>query len=48
LATLGRSGAVLTGRLDPSGAVTLVITAATLRPGGAAVRPAAFRGPAGR
>ena len=32
LATLGRSGAVLTGRLDPTGAVTLVITAATLRP----------------
>lgn len=32
LATLGRSGAVLTGRLDPSGAVTLVITAATPRP----------------
>ena len=32
LATMGRSGAVLTGRLDPSGAVTLVITAATLRP----------------
>jgi xanthine dehydrogenase FAD-binding subunit len=32
LATLGRSGAVLTGRLDPSGTVTLVITAATRRP----------------
>lgn len=32
LATLGRSGAVLTGRLDPSGGVTLVITAATPRP----------------
>ncbi|MCW2529017.1 MAG: putative molybdopterin dehydrogenase, FAD-binding subunit [Pseudonocardiales bacterium] len=32
LATLGRSGAVLTGRVDPDGAVTLTITAATLRP----------------
>lgn len=32
LATLGRSGAVLTGRADPDGAVTLVITAATVRP----------------
>jgi CO/xanthine dehydrogenase FAD-binding subunit len=32
LATLGRSGAVVTGRADPDGALTLVITAATLRP----------------
>ncbi len=32
LATLGRSGAVLTGRLDSDGAALFVITAATLRP----------------
>jgi CO/xanthine dehydrogenase FAD-binding subunit len=32
LAALGRSGAVLTGRVDPGGQVTLTITAATLRP----------------
>lgn len=32
LANLGRSGAVLTGRVDPDGAAVFVITAATLRP----------------
>ena len=32
LADLGRSGAVLTGRVDPDGAAVFVITAATLRP----------------
>ena len=32
LAELGRSGAVLTGRLDESGAAVFTITAATLRP----------------
>lgn len=32
LATLGRSGAVLTGRVDADGSVVLTITAATLRP----------------
>ena len=32
LAELGRSGAVLTGRLDPDGAALFVITAATLTP----------------
>ena len=32
LANLGRSGAVLTGRLDPGGATVFTITAATLRP----------------
>lgn len=32
LATLGRSGVVVTGRLDAGGAVTIVITAATYRP----------------
>ncbi|MFI7588358.1 FAD binding domain-containing protein [Spongisporangium articulatum] len=32
LAQLGRSGAVLTGRVDDDGAATFVITAATLRP----------------
>ncbi|MFT3860650.1 FAD binding domain-containing protein [Micropruina sp.] len=32
LAKLGRSGAVLTGRLDPDGSALFVITAATLRP----------------
>lgn len=32
LADLGRSGAVLTGRVDPDGAAVFAITAATLRP----------------
>ena len=32
LATLGRSGSVLTGRLDADGSVVCTITAATLRP----------------
>ena len=32
LADLGRSGAVLTGRVDPDGAAVFTITAATLRP----------------
>ena len=32
LADLGRSGAVLTGRVDPDGATVFAITAATLRP----------------
>ena len=32
LADLGRSGAVLTGRIDPGGAAVFTITAATLRP----------------
>jgi CO/xanthine dehydrogenase FAD-binding subunit len=32
LADLGRSGAVLTGRVDPDGAATFTITAATVRP----------------
>jgi len=32
LSTLGRSGAVLTGRVDEDGQATLTITAATLRP----------------
>lgn len=50
LATLGRSGAVLTGRVDEDGAAVFTITAATLRPtvlryptlpGAAALRDAA-------
>ena len=32
LAEMGRSGAVLTGRIDPDGAAVFAITAATLRP----------------